>query len=236
MQAILFQNGRALGRLVTPQLQVTHIAAAQPLGSEPDARGADCGALTEATDAPSASVRATDDMSAASAAGGRQQSDAALAACDSDTLLEVHQLVFDRWQPVWTDYKHSQRSVVLHIPVNSTWRAANYRLQVSIPPPKGFCCTQLLLLRKTTRHKCNWIQLSQHSRQRMSTIHAGHWQGPHGIFCAAGNIRDPRGPQHSRHQPAPAAVRVCAGAPEAPRHPGVPGSRRPPRQGRRSSL
>ena len=137
MQAILFQNGRALGRLVTPQLHVMHIAAAQPLASQPDAGGADCGALTEAADSARASARAADDMSAASAAGGRQDSDVGSATRDSDTLLEVHQLVFDRWQPVWTDYKHSQRSVVLHIPVNSTWRAANYRLQVSIPPAKG---------------------------------------------------------------------------------------------------
>jgi hypothetical protein len=143
MQAILFQNGRALGRLVTPQLQVTHIAAAQPLASELDASGPDCGPSTKTADAQSASVRATDDMSAASAAGGRQQSDAVSAARENDTLLEVHQLVFDRWQPVWTDYKHSQRSVVLHIPVNSTWRTASYRLQVSTPPPKESCSTHL---------------------------------------------------------------------------------------------
>ena len=88
-------------------------------------------------------------MSAALAAGGRQDSEAGLAPRDDDTLLEVHQLVFDRWQPVWTDYKHSQRSVVLHIPVNSTWRAAKYRLQVGYPPLKGSCGTRLPTLFRT---------------------------------------------------------------------------------------
>ncbi len=89
---------------------------------------------------------------------------------------------------------------------------------------------------RRTRQQCKWIRPSQCLHQRMSTIDAGHWQGPHGLFCAAGNIRDPRGPQHSRHQPAPAAVRVCTGAPAAARHPGVQRSRCHSRQGRRSAL
>lgn len=70
---------------------------------------------------------------AVAAAGGRTCANAGPADGALDTLLEVHQLVFDRWQPVWTDYKQSRRSVVLHIPVNSSWRTANYRLQVWSP-------------------------------------------------------------------------------------------------------
>jgi hypothetical protein len=127
LQAILFQNGRALGRLVAPQLQVTPIADGKPMGSQQQASSAN---EQQAAGSSDYGRRSVDVASALAAAGGRPDGDAEPADHGNDTLLEVHQLVFNRWQPVWTDFKHSQRSVVLHIPVNSTWRASNYRLQV----------------------------------------------------------------------------------------------------------
>lgn len=54
---------------------------------------------------------------------------------EGDSLLEIHQLVFDRWQPVYAGTRGGTKTAVLHIPVNDTWQRADYRLQVTPPPP-----------------------------------------------------------------------------------------------------
>lgn len=161
-QAILFQNGRALGRLVSPQLQVTPIAAAQPVPPQRAAADTAAHACGGAVDeeaagsregqAPGAEAAACAAASATADGGGGDGG----AHCPEDTLLEVHQLVFDRWQPVWTDFKRSRRSVVLHIPVNSAWRTATYRLQVCLAPK--FAAAMLLFI---TVHR---LLLGLHSR------------------------------------------------------------------------
>ncbi len=135
LQAILFQNGRALGRLMSPELRVTPIPEAVPPAPDP----ADGNAASRYSGEADGEASGSKACKGASCEGGRsskavageaQRDSAGTAACHVDTLLEVHQLVFDRWQPVWTDFKHSSRTVVLNIPVNASWRAADYRLQV----------------------------------------------------------------------------------------------------------
>jgi len=129
--------------LVSPQLRVTSLstqpalpAPAAATASDPDTRPADSGAGAgeAAGGQPEGGSSSSDGTETAAAAGAAAGGDDCSSGYHIDTLLEVHQLVFDRWQPVWTDFRSSSRTVVLHIPVNGTWRTANYRLQVRRRP------------------------------------------------------------------------------------------------------
>ena len=128
---------------MSPQLRVTPITAAQPALPGPSGATGAAGPSDGTGSGEAASGEAIsgggegggehgacDALPAAGGENARRDGGGGDGGCQVDTLLEVHQLVFDRWQPVWTDFRHSARSVVLHIPVNATWRTANYRLQV----------------------------------------------------------------------------------------------------------
>lgn len=132
---------------MSPQLRVTSLstqpalpAPAAATASAPDSRPADSGAgAREAAEGQPEGGSSSNGAETAAAAGAATGGDDRGSGYHIDTLLEVHQLVFDRWQPVWTDFKSSSRTVVLHIPVNGTWRAANYRLQVRRRPGLRIC-------------------------------------------------------------------------------------------------
>ena len=90
MQAIIFQNGKAIGRLLSPQLSSTEI---QEEGWTQVPQGSD-------------SVR-------------------------TGVVVEIISIEYDRWQPAWLVNKSLSKP--LYLPVDSTFAASTYRLQVSRP-------------------------------------------------------------------------------------------------------
>ena len=182
MQAILFQNDRALGRLILPQLHVTSVDAIdqashdalahQPLKFHDVDASAASETASEAVIGPTAAsnrplARPTTLLSNNHAAtgsgcrgfnahGAHSRTACSNAACScgkesgsaegamkgssNSIVLEFQQLVFDRWQPVWTDFRTPSASgCSLHIPVNAAWRASEYRLEVCHSMAQGNC-------------------------------------------------------------------------------------------------
>lgn len=169
LQAILFQNDRALGRLVSPQLRIAPLHAAdEPSYVDHEAQSlqssmqkgacdtgaalsshADCTSSSVADKAASCCLPTKGSLRKAGASDHVNIADGTKAACQSKSATQstsqrefechellVHDLTFDKWQPVWTDFRNiTARPSVLHIPVNASWRSSEYRVEVHLPMP-----------------------------------------------------------------------------------------------------
>ena len=112
MQAILFRNGKAVGKLVSPELRIESLrsttATDQPPPIDAPPHAADTG--------PGRSARISQALRSHHNSAG--------------SSIQMVQLAFGMWQPV-AGQKAAVAPTSLHIPVDSKFTDADFRIQVA---------------------------------------------------------------------------------------------------------
>ncbi len=122
MQAILFRNNKAIGRLVSPEL----MTASTPVGEHGSLPTVSTACQADGCTAASSAAPALEDL--------RACEDAACA-CPLETL----QLVFGRWQPARKLQQPPPGVSDLRIPVNDVFLESDFRIQARTRPVVSVC-------------------------------------------------------------------------------------------------